>query len=236
MTHDRPVIGISTTGEDHARLYVQAVREAGAHSVLLIPQFDRETTMDKVSDADGIILTGGGDLDPSYYGEPRHERCGPANFDQDRFEIYLAREAVRLDMPLLAICRGLQVWNAALGGTLWQDLAAQVPSSDKHDYYGPQNAARNIHSVRVSESSRLFSILGRQDIMVNSSHHQAIKVLATDLTAVAWSPDGVIEVVEGNSNIFAVGVQWHPERLLHMEEARQIFQAFVAAAVDESNR
>ncbi len=242
----RPVIGIVTQtlpavpGERPAcwvmgRQYVEALREAGAVPWLvpLLPG-DPETMRAVFDRLDGVFLAGGADVDPSSYGEPRHPLCGHTDPDRDATEVLLLRHAADRGLPVLAVCRGIQVLNVALGGTLYQDVAAQVPAALKHDYSPtPANPSRAYlaHDVTVTPGSRLCAILGESVVPVNSMHHQAIKDLAGGLRPTAFAPDGIVEGVEGADGRFLVGVQWHPEELTDTQPAmRRLFSALVGAA------
>ena len=187
------------------------------------------TVFDRI---DALILSGGGDLDPALYGE---QLDGSHGIDQERdeMELLLARWAVKEHKPLLAICRGIQVLNVALGGSLYQDIASDVPQALRHDYFSSLGFSRDhlAHDVNLAPDCRLASLLGSHQLSVNSFHHQAIKALAADLTAVGHAPDGLIEAVEVTEHPFAVGVQWHPEGLAHKDPVMlRLFESLVAAA------
>jgi putative glutamine amidotransferase len=170
-------------------------------------------------------------VDPVEYGEPEIPACGEIDRERDALELSLARHAIEAELPLLAICRGHQVLNVALGGTLWQDLASQLSDSQPHACYHLEEQNVLAHSVRVSSDSRVHSILGVETIGTNSSHHQAIRDLAAGLVATAWAPDGVIEAVELPGHPFAIGLQWHPERMVTADPRMlRPFEALVEAA------
>lgn len=180
---------------------------------------------------DGVVLTGGADLNPALYGEKPHPMLGPVSDIRDTWEIAVVRAAQRRGKPLLAICRGAQVLNVTLGGTLLQDLPSQHPSDINHDPDRPRNS--RTHAVELAAESRLARAIGLTKLDVNSVHHQAIARVAADLRIVATAPDGVIEGVESaaDSAWWCVGVQWHPEDLIEADEswARDIFAAFASA-------
>lgn len=209
--------------------YLKAVQEAGGVPILLPPQL-AETARDELwRRLDALILTGGGDLDPARFGESPHPTVYDVSAARDELEIELTRRALGEDVPLLAICRGIQVLNVVLGGTLYQDIASDLGSPIVHT----QTEKRDLptHAVKVQEKSRLAEILGRLEVEVNSFHHQAIKTLGPRLVAVGVAPDDVIEATEVVDHPFAVGVQWHPEHLVdHDAAARGLFRAVVAAA------
>jgi putative glutamine amidotransferase len=241
----RPVIGVTTQsmpgvpGERSpswvvGRRYVEVLRQVGAVPwvIPLLPA-DPDTLREIFTRLDGVFLTGGADVHPGRYGEPPHPRLGPTDPDRDAVEIDLLRFARTEGLPVLAVCRGMQVLNVAWGGTLYQDVAAQVPGALKHDHTPTlQNPSRRdlVHDVTVTPGSRLRRLLGASLVPVNSLHHQAVKDLAPGLTASAFAPDGVVEGVEAAGG-FVVGVQWHPEELTDdRPEMRQLFAAFTEAA------
>ncbi|RYL95894.1 gamma-glutamyl-gamma-aminobutyrate hydrolase family protein [Sporolactobacillus sp. THM7-4] len=179
---------------------------------LILPIAPSEIIEDYVSLCDGFILSGGDDVDPRFYGESPSPHIGVFNTDRDRSELLLLKKAVSSGKPVLGICRGLQVINVALGGTLIQDLSTEMKKTIQHEQKVPR--MKTSHSVRVIKNSRLFSLLeGRKSLFVNSLHHQAIGRLASDLRAVSFAPDGVIEAVEHVVNDRILGVQWHPESM-----------------------
>ena len=175
---------------------------------------------------DGLVLTGGGDVDPQIYGENSLPSMGSIDPKRDHFELEITRRALEAGKPVLAICRGHQVLNVAAGGTLIQDTTSQVPEAIKHRQSAPIYYPS--HTVRVKEGSRLHGIFGKGELGVNTSHHQAVKDLGEGLVATAWAPDGVIEAMELPGDVFVLGVQWHPERMIDGEMLK-IFQAFIAA-------
>lgn len=177
----------------------------------------------------GLVLPGGADVAPARYGQEPLPCLGEVDPDLDRVELELARWAVEADLPLLGICRGLQVLNVALGGTLYQDIATQRVGALAHRGAGrPRNEL--LHPVRLERGSRLAELLGATEFAVNSLHHQAIDQLAGAARAVGWAPDGVIEAIELPDRRFAVAVQFHPEELWpEHEPSRRLFAAFVAA-------
>jgi putative glutamine amidotransferase len=182
---------------------------------------------------DGIFLAGGVDMDPASYGAEPHERCGRTDPPRDTVELQLARWALEDGKPVLGVCRGMQVMNVAAGGTLIQDCEACFPGAVKHDYFPGQGWARDYlaHPVRMAAGSRLAASFGGDEARVNSMHHQAVDVLAPSLEATAWSPDGMVEALEGRGGSFFVGVQWHPEMLIDTHAGtRRLFESFIYAA------
>jgi putative glutamine amidotransferase len=213
--------------------YYHAVASAGGAPVL-IPLMDDVDTLRAIYDrVDGVLIPGGVDVDPAMFGETPHQRLGRIDPARDRVEIQLAAWAMNEGKPVLGLCRGLQVINVALGGTLYQDLEAEYPNAIKHDYFPTYGFARDhlAHDVMVEPGSRLRHAVSRASIPVNSMHHQGIKTLAPALIASATAPDGLIEAVESPNDQFVVGVQWHPEVFeLSEPSTGHLFTDFVAAA------
>ena len=246
MPH-RPIIGIPTQtlhamdGIPEAlpeswvmnQRYSRVVASAGGLPVM-IPLLDDEATLRALYDRlDGLLLPGGLDLDPATYGEPRRPDCGRVDPDRDRVELQFARWAIAEGKPVFGLCRGLQIVNVALGGTLYQDIAAQFSGAIKHDYFPTAGYARDhlAHEVTVSAGSRLGTLIGAAPLRVNSMHHQAVKELAPGLLPTAVAPDGVVEAVESPDQPFLLGVQWHPESLVERDlRMRRLMAGFVEAA------
>jgi putative glutamine amidotransferase len=230
----RPLVGITLGDGDRPGYhsmradYVRAVARTGATPVVL-PPLAPEHAAALVDRLDGVLLSGGIDVDPSLYGQARHPKLGRVDRERDDFELALTREALRRDLPLLAICRGQQVLNVATGGTLYQDLPSQLRGAVGHEASGRRT--RLSHTVEVEPGSKLAEILGRGPLSVNSFHHQAIERLGDGLLASGRSPaDGVIEAVEMNGLTFVVGVQWHPESFWNEAVSFQaLFEAHAAA-------
>jgi len=227
----RPVIGVSTYARSGTPLafslpcgYVDGLRSAGATALLLPPgEPEPERLLDLL---DGLILAGGGDISPGAYGGQPHETIYSVSEERDEFEFALARTALtRPALPVLCICRGMQVLNVVCGGT----LHAHVP-----ERFGEQVAHRlpprltSRHPVRVEPRSRLAELLGTATPEVCSWHHQAIDRLGNDLRPVAWADDGVIEAVEHAAHPWCIGVQWHPEMQLDEAAQTRLFDALVA--------
>ena len=192
-----------------------------------------ESAADVAAQVNGILLTGGGDVDPRLYGEPRHPATRDAEPGRDTFEIALVRAALEADLPLLAICRGAQVLNVATGGTLVQHIPDALAAPLAHAV--PQPADGACHAVLLDPGSRLAAALGRADAArsrcgVNSRHHQAVHRLGHGLAVSATADDGVIEGIERPEARFCVGVQWHPENFWRTDAFTGLFDAFVAAA------
>jgi putative glutamine amidotransferase len=195
-----------------------------------MPPLDPRLAPSYVAGLAGVCVSGGPDVDPSMYGAEPHPKLGETEPDVDRFEIAVVREAERLGMPVLAICRGAQVLNVARGGDLIQDLPDQVGKEVRH-HRGQHDHPVVWHEVTVARDSLLARSLGRAGtVEVNSFHHQAPQRLGEGLRAVAHARDGVIEAVELPGADFELGVQWHPEGIIDRPEQAALFRAFVDAA------
>ena len=236
------VTGVVRSWEGHERAgvngaYLRAVRGAGGAPVILSQLAGLDNAEALLDGVDGLVLTGGEDVSPSVYGVAASAKLGPVDPERDRFEIALFRESQRRSLPVLAICRGVQLVNAALGGTLWQDLPSERPGPVRHAGGGARDL--RTHTISVAPGSRLASALGRHAVHVNSFHHQAIRELATDLVATAWAQDDLVEGVESEAgNSWLLGVQWHPEEM-HADDAapeRGLFSAFIRESVNASER
>ncbi len=233
-----PLIGVSTSisvGTHPERAYVNstylhAIQQAGGVPVALPPQLSPTSLSRLMRGLDGLLLTGGGDMDPGLFGEQPHPTLYDVAPSRDTVETAAVGVALERRLPLLAICRGIQVLNVALGGSLYQDVGTEPGTQLRHS----QEAARNqpTHKVVVTPGSRLAQALGTDEIEVNSMHHQAVKALGAGLAAVAWAPDQIIEGVElTDGSRFVLGVQWHPEELVgDSEPARRLFAALVSSA------
>ena len=236
-----PLIGIPSRSDQSSRsgtsiftqnrTYVEAVATAGGAPVLIPLNLDEGALRAIYERLDGLLLAGGGDLHPKHYVEAIHEKCGQIDEARDAVELVLAGWALAEGLPVFGICRGIQVLNVAAGGTLYQDIASQVPGSLKHDYWPgyPRNSLT--HQMTVNGDSHLAAILGQSQVGVNSMHHQAVKDLATQFRAVARASDGLIEAIEDHDHLFALAVQWHPEELVEDAPPMQrLFEDFVSAA------
>ena len=236
----RPLIGIPSASHDpshspgspaycYNRSYPAVLAAAGGAPVALpldLPEDALRAIFDRL---DGLCLVGGDDVDPAYYGEARHPALGNVDAARDADELLLAGWALAADLPLFAICRGIQVLNVAQGGSLYQDLSAQLPGSARHAFTSAESPVdRPVHRLRVAEGSRLGQILDAREVWSNSFHHQAVKAPGDGLRPVAWSDDGVIEAVEAPERRFALGVQWHPEGMYATDYAAgRLFAAFI---------
>jgi putative glutamine amidotransferase len=208
--------------------YVQAVLASGALPVLLPAVRSEDCRAAYVQTLHGLLIPGSpADVDPAWYGEEPHPRLGPVNPLRTNFEIQLVRLALTRELPVFGICGGSQVLNVALGGTLYQDIVAQVGKAYKHSA-SPEPA----HTIDIVPGTRLAAILETLEMRVNSLHHQAVKIPGRGLMISASARDGIIEAVEMADRPFVIGVQWHPERRFAEDEtAQRLFSAFVHEAI-----
>jgi putative glutamine amidotransferase len=240
MNNSIPLIGLSCglhpRGPDGNRphastaiAYARALLDVGAIGVIIPPL---QYGSDFVNRLDGLILTGGSDIEPSLYGQNRNSELMEPDKLRDDPEVYLAKVAFKMDIPVLGICRGIQLINVALGGTLWQDIATQVTGSLTHSNFPTDWDACVSHYIRLTTDSKLSEIFkGREKLKVNSAHHQAIRDLGANLRITALAPDGLIEAIESTSHKWVIGVQWHPEMQSVSDlDQRDLFAAFVLAA------
>ena len=212
--------------------YVEGVAGAGGAPVVLPPAGDERAAEAVIQSLDGLLLSGGSDLDPGYYGEEPVPELGVTLPERDAFEMALVGLALRRGMPVFGICRGMQVLNVALGGTLYQDLPSQwKPDLLKHRQDTPK--WQPTHEVRVRDGSYIAEVMGRESVKVNSYHHQGIRVLAEGLVVTGRSSDGVVEAVEAVdlSERWLLGVQWHAEAMRGVgPQQESLFDAHVSAA------
>ena len=231
---DRPAT-IGVTRCSKLEDYLASVEQAGARArVLEVTESPRKV----LNEVDGILLTGGGDVDPVFYGQDRHPLTDDAEPGRDEFEIDLARRAMSENVPLLAICRGAQVLNVAAGGTLVQDIPSAIDAGLPHSIEHPSDAPA--HDVRVAPGSRLAQVLAgavsaASTCRVNSRHHQSVDKPGRNFVASATAPDGVIEAIEAPDKAFCIGVQWHPENFWRTGQFAGLFEGLVRAAQDRKS-
>ncbi|MBX3009851.1 MAG: gamma-glutamyl-gamma-aminobutyrate hydrolase family protein [Caldilineaceae bacterium] len=241
----RPLIGVPTGREKSQRFYglplyimnqtyVRMLENLGALPVMIPLQMSEATLRGIFERLDGLFLPGGEDVDPSHYGAERHPQLGATDKERDRTELLMTHWAVEAGMPLLGVCRGLQVINVVCGGTLYQDLHTECPFLQKHDYIPPSYERYRIsHTVQIEADSRLAHALGTVH-EVNSMHHQGINQLGAGLRVVARAEDGLAEAIELPVLPYLVGVQWHPEELAATDQhSNNLFYDFVEAAAGE---
>jgi len=209
-----------------------AIERSGGLPVLIPSTLDLETLRAIFERLDAVLLPGGGDVNPDQYHAPRGEILKEVDDLRDKMEIAMTRWSVDEDRPVMGICRGIQVMNVALGGTLVQDIPTHIATDLRHNIQAPDEPrSMLLHDVQLKDGTRLASILGEQQIAVNSVHHQALGNLAPGLHVTAVAPDGISEGVELPDRTFAMAVQWHPEDLIdHDARMQKLFDAFVQAA------
>jgi putative glutamine amidotransferase len=213
------------------RAYVWAVERAGGVPVILPTTAEPEVISRYLGVVDGLLLSGGADVNPACFGQKPHPQLGEVDVDRDATELPLIQQAVAQDVPIFAICRGIQSLNVALGGTLYQDLPSERPSAIHHQQRElsiPRDQFS--HSVRIEAGSQLHEIVGADEMRCNSFHHQALRDVAPGLVVTAYAPDGVIEAAEHPNKHYLIAVQFHPEETApHDDRSYRLFAAFVAA-------
>ncbi|WP_420628766.1 gamma-glutamyl-gamma-aminobutyrate hydrolase family protein [Candidatus Leptofilum sp.] len=211
--------------------YLDAIVAAGGVPVMIPLGLSADDLREIIQQMDGILLPGGGDIKPSVYQGNGHPTVSGIDEDRDRVELTVARTAISQQKPLLAICRGMQVLNVALGGTLWEDVELLMPQAMHHEFVNTHPRNYLAHDVTIEPDSLLARQLGGTETAVNSLHHQGIRRLADDLRATAFAPDGLVEGVEVIDHPYAVGVQWHPENIIHnAPHMLGLFRGLVEAA------
>ena len=227
----KPVVGITFSrdiGDDPSNNYIKTTNEFGGTPRRLYPGISE----DAFDGIDGLLLSGGGDIHPSFFGEPWHPSLLYVSKACDELELSLCRQAIADDIPVLGICRGIQVMSIAMGGNLYQDISSEYPrKAVTHKTQGTDVE----HEIQINPSSRLSELVGKDAEIVNSAHHQAVKDIGDGFVVSAHCrEDGIIEAIENPSKRFVIGVQYHPERMLgtneSLEHRRKLFHAFIQAA------
>jgi len=234
-----PLIGLTTTrnlnngcnaqfslGID----YSNSVLRAGGIPVLIPLGQPEEQLEQLISRLDGMIFSGGGDILPDHYHGTQHPLVSYVDEDRDRVEFLLFKQILSRKMPFFGICRGFQVINVALGGTLYEDILDQKPGSLRHQYHPDYARDYLAHPVKIEADSKLAKITADLEVNVNSFHHQGIRQLASELRATAYAPDGIVEGIEMIDYPYGLAVQWHPENLYAYPKMRALFEAFVETA------
>ncbi|WP_303867896.1 gamma-glutamyl-gamma-aminobutyrate hydrolase family protein [Acetobacterium wieringae] len=235
----KPLIGILPLYDSNKKSiwmypgYPEGIIAAGGIPVIL-SILNNDEDIEAIADRlDGFVFSGGQDVDPQHYGEALLKYSNEIYPPRDQLELRLIRAVMDRDKPIFGVCRGLQLLNVALGGTLYQDINKQVNRELPIQHFQQNNFEFPVHEVSVNKKSRLYEIIGMEMIRVNSMHHQAIARLAPQLTAVAYSKDGLVEAVEIEGLAFGLAVQWHPEFLWRDDEnTLSVLQAFIAACRD----
>lgn len=229
----RPIIGLlgEVDGDYAARIrhaYVKNIEKSGGVPVVIPYSGSEEALRAAISLCDGVLFSGGVDIDPARYGEVKTEACGEVQPLRDELELTAFRLIKEAKKPALAICRGMQLVNVALGGTLYQDLPTQKPSGILHNQAEPNDAPS--HSVRVYKDTPLYELTRKTEMRANSFHHQAVKALAPSLTVMAEAEDGVVEAAYYEGDWWLRAYQWHPERLSDIDQSNAaIFTEFINA-------
>lgn len=235
-----PLIGITTgrladSKENVTRMavgeaYIQSIHRVGGVSILIPVGLSAGGLEQIFSHLDGVLFTGGGDINPQIYNGKAHNAVYGIDGARDEMEIALVKLAVSQKLPFLGICRGIQVINVALGGTLYTDISSHHPGALKHDYFPGYPRDYLSHSIQVAENSILSFILKNTSPQVNSMHHQGIEQIAPSLVSTAFAPDGLVEGIEMPDHPFGIGVQWHPECLPELESMQALFDSLVQAS------
>jgi putative glutamine amidotransferase len=212
-------------GEKQA--YIQSIVQAGGLPLIVAPNLPVDDLQRLISLADGFLLCGGGDVEPFRYGGEACARLTGLDPERDMFELQLLQDILQADKPLLAICRGVQILNVALGGTLICDIASQLPQAGKHDYSPGYKRDLVVHDVSIQTNTLLAGALGVKIVGTNSLHHQALDKVGHGLVVNARADDGVVEGVEMPSKRFVLGIQWHPECMPESAVMQHLFQTFV---------
>jgi putative glutamine amidotransferase len=237
-TQSQPLIGITSGLMQNSsgvlvcqlgQAYVTAVQRAGGIPMVIPVGIDESALASLLSRLDGVLLSGGGDIDPLLFNGAPHPKVYGISPERDAMEINLVTTALQMDKPLLAICRGIQVLNVALGGGLYTHIQDQVEHSLKHDWFPKFPRDKLAHTLSLTCESKLDQIYGADEIWVNSLHHQGISRVGEGLIATAFAPDGLVEGLEVKGLTFALGVQWHPECLPDDPGSQNLFSAFVQA-------
>ena len=231
----KPVIGVTSNIREERLLTigmdnVHSIIKAGGAPIVLPNIRDNQAIDRMVERLDGLLITGGGDIDPTLFGEEPIPQLGEICPDRDYFEMSLIQKCLEQNKPILGICRGCQILNVSIGGDIFQDIYAQH-SEPLLQHYQKAPRYHTSHFVDITENSKLRAIMGESRIKVNSYHHQAVKTLGTGYEVCAISSDGIIEAFECKESKFVIGVQWHPENMMRKDEnsSVKLFQAFVQA-------
>jgi putative glutamine amidotransferase len=234
----QPIIGISTNQgrnfNDHPtsyllQSYVKAIQQAGGVPILIPSLLAQNGWEALYARLDGILLSGGGDIDPQRFDGLPHARVDDVDPQRDALELNLLDRAAADGKAFLGICRGCQLVNVGLGGTLYTHLADQLPNALDHAYPGNMRTVL-VHEVKIEEGTHVAEVLGEPIVKVNSHHHQGLKDVAPGLRVAGHAPDGLIEAVELPDHPFGLAVQWHPEWLTDQQPTRNLFRKFVEAA------
>ena len=229
----KPIIALTAEIDENGATkinhqYIKAIESVGGIPMVLPYTEDENTIRDYTEAADGFLFTGGVDIAPERYGEEKLDVCGEIQYKRDSFELSLLSEVLKCGKPVLAICRGAQLVNVGLGGTLYQDIPTEMPSEILHNQTEGRFAPS--HTVRITDNTPLRTLMGTDAILGNSFHHQAIKTLGKGLEVMATADDGIIEAVRLRGYKYLRAYQWHPERLFETDaHNKRIFEDFIVA-------
>ncbi len=228
-----PIIGVTTFVEGNSyrlpKYYGEAVVDCGGVSVLLVKTLNEDKVKAQVEAIDGLVLAGGNDIDPMYFDEGPHQKLGSIEPGRDEYEMMLIKYALEMNKPILGVCRGSQILNISQGGTMYQDIYSQMDDVYQHNQQAP--VQHMSHFIDIDKESKLYEIMGDDNIKINSFHHQANRAPGKGFKVVATSKDGVVEAIESTNHEFVVGVQWHPECTYEVDtHSQKLFQRFVDVA------
>jgi putative glutamine amidotransferase len=234
----QPIIGITTSQNINSyhqstvtlsQAYISAIIQAGGIPVLIPSMLAGDSWISLYSRLDGILFSGGGDISVNHFKGDPHPRIDDIEPDRDQIELNLLHAAVNDGKPILGICRGCQLINVGLGGTLYTHIQDQLPGALDHAYPGNMRTVL-VHDVKIEEGTKIADILAEPIVKVNSHHHQGLKDIASSLRVSGYAPDGLVEAIELQDHPFGVAVQWHPEWLTDQRPTRNLFKEFVEAA------
>ncbi|MDH6350469.1 MULTISPECIES: gamma-glutamyl-gamma-aminobutyrate hydrolase family protein [Brevibacillus] len=233
----KPIIGLTTFLSEQSkystvsRNYVDSIYAAGGVPITIPIVEDKTDYSEYIDLVDGILFTGGNDIAPYYFGENPLKELHSMSSIRDEYELSLFRKAYEKNVPIFGICRGIQLINVALGGSLYQDIYSQIPGALGHS--PTQTASDELyHSIQISKHTQLYDIFGEERIFTNSFHHQSVKQLGKNLVATAFSEDGIVEALESTEERFLLGVQWHPECMTKRHPMfLKLFSAFIQASL-----
>lgn len=209
--------------------YIKAIQNAGGVPIMIPVGMDENALNALLPKLDGVLLSGGGDIDPQRFNGRPHPKVSGISLERDALEFLLLDKTLEAKKPLLAICRGIQVLNVAFGGELYTHISDQVKYAMKHDWYPDHPRDKLAHTVSLTCGSRLDKIFNMDEIQVNSLHHQGVSRVGRGLEATGYAPDGLVEGLEVKGADFAIGVQWHPECLPDDNKMQRLFKAFINA-------